>query len=67
MCIYKFKIALNNHCILFIKYHTYHGPIDCPVERVVQQLRPGVHLHHMHSQVRVEQQIEPQELVAVVP
>ena len=45
----------------------YHGPIDRPVDEIVQQLRPGVHLYHVHPQVRVEQKIEPQELVAVVP
>ena len=45
----------------------YHGSVDRPVDEIVQQLRPGVHLYHVHPQVRVEQQVEPQELVAVVP
>ena len=46
---------------------SYHGSVDRPVDEVVQQLRPGVHLDHVHPKVRVEQQVETKELVAIVP
>ena len=45
----------------------HHGPVDGPVDGVVEQLRPRVDLHHVHAQVRVQQQVEPQQLVTVVP
>ena len=49
------------------KHLVDHGSIDRPVYKVVEQLRPGVHLDHVNLQIGVEQQIEPQELVAIVP